>query len=157
MESFFQEKGKWWVLQEICSAAKCWRFAGCGLVRCQISLQSTEYSVASSKSLSLVAQIATAAVQYEHCLEQRGVSNPRLCMLWELGCCNISPLHQCRLIAPSKVLQCSQDSLFICCCRVPYSGCSAGNVTPFDHTQYLFTFFGGTEPLFFALGMCWHI
>lgn len=62
MEKFFQENGKWWVLQEICSAVKYWWFAGCGLVTCQISLQSVEYSVASSKSLSLVAQIVTAVV-----------------------------------------------------------------------------------------------
>lgn len=44
---------------------------------CQISLQSMEYSVASSKSLSLVAQIVTAVVQYEYCLEGLGTYNRR--------------------------------------------------------------------------------
>lgn len=44
---------------------------------CQISLQSVEYSVASSKSLSLVAQIVTAAVQYGYCLEGLGTYSRR--------------------------------------------------------------------------------
>lgn len=77
MESLFQEKAKWWVLQEICSAVKYSWFAGCVLVTCQISLQSVDYSAASSKSLSLLAQIVTAVVQYEYCLEGLGTYSHR--------------------------------------------------------------------------------
>lgn len=71
-----------------------------------------------------------SSAKCERCREQRGASSRRLCVRWELGCCSISPLHRRRLIAASKVLQCSRGSLFICYRRVPYAGCSAGNVAP---------------------------